>query len=133
MRDGKLFRQEIVRSEPRVCEVSAEDKLQDLQLPTKVAAAVANAPHHRHPIPFSMILSLNSFSPALPPRVCCVVLSVSIGVKVMRKAAEDRLAAIVLMRTGQVKDSSRASIPAFAAVSPKRDKGAWNLVIRVWA
>jgi hypothetical protein len=95
-----------------------------VQFPAKVAAAVARAPHHRHPIPFSLILSRKSFNPALPPWVCWVVLSVSMGVNVIRKAAEDRLAAMVLMSTGQVRDSRRARIPALAAVSPNLDNGA---------
>lgn len=100
-----------------------------LQCPTKVAAAVANAPHHKHCTPFSLILSRSSFSPARPPRVCCVVFSVSIGVKVMRKVAEASEAASVLINTGQVNDSSSASIPALAAVSPNLAKGPWNLAI----
>jgi hypothetical protein len=50
------------------------------------------------------------------------------GVNVMRNQDEQREAATVLTRTGQVNESRRAKIPAFAAVSPKRDRGAWNLL-----
>lgn len=46
----------------------------------------------------------------------------------MRNQDEQREAATVLTRTGQVNESRRAKIPAFAAVSPKRDRGAWNLL-----
>ena len=56
-------------------------------------------------------------------------MSVSIGVKVIRNAADDRLAATVLIRTGQVREERRARIPALAAVSPNLDRGAWNLVV----
>jgi hypothetical protein len=54
---------------------------------------------------------------------------VSIGVKVIRNAADDRLAATVLIKTGHVRDDKRARIPALAAVSPNLDRGAWNLVV----
>lgn len=78
-------------------------------------------------MPFSLILSLSSFKPALPPLVCCVVLSVSTGVRIILKHAEATLAATVLTKTGQVNDSKRAIIPALAAVSPNRENGPWNL------
>ena len=78
-------------------------------------------------MPFSLILSLSSFNPALPPLVCCVVLSVSTGVRIILKHAEATLAATVLTKTGQVNDSKRAIIPALAAVSPNRENGPWNL------
>jgi hypothetical protein len=74
-----------------------------------------------------LILSLSSFKPALPPFVCCVVLSVSTGVRIILKHAEATLAATVLTNTGQVNDSKRAIIPALAAVSPNRENGPWNL------
>jgi hypothetical protein len=45
----------------------------------------------------------------------------------MRKHAEHTLAATVLTRTGQVRDSSNAKMPALAAVSPKRESGPWKL------
>lgn len=107
--------------------LKSQSSMIGLQLPAKVAAAVAKAPHHKQPIPFSLIRSLSNFKPAFPPCVCWVVLRVSIGVRVMRNAAEDRLAATVLIRTGQVRDWSKARIPALAAVSPNLDRGAWNL------
>ena len=97
------------------------------QCPTKVAAAVANAPYHKHPTPFSLILSFNNFKPAFPPLVCWVVFKVSMGVKTIRKQAEATLAAMVLIKTGHVRDESRAIIPALAAVSPNRANGPWNL------
>jgi hypothetical protein len=100
------------------------------QCPTNVAPAVPKAPQNKHEIPCSLIRFLNSRSPATPPCVCCVVLSVSIGVRSIRKVAEARDAAIVLTRTGQVRDSRRAKIPAFAAVSPKRERGPWKLFVR---
>jgi len=51
------------------------------------------------------------------------------GVKVIRNSAEERDAAIVLTNTGQFKVASRAKIPALAAVSPKRETGAWILKV----
>ena len=49
------------------------------------------------------------------------------GVKVIRNSAEDSEAAIVLTNTGQFRVASRAKMPALAAVSPKRETGAWIL------
>lgn len=97
------------------------------QCPTKVAAAVAKAPYHRLATPCSLILFLTSLRPATPPCVCCVVLIVSIGVRVILNVAEATLAAIVLTRTGQVNEERSARIPALAAVSPNRDRGPWKL------
>ncbi len=48
----------------------------------------------------------------------------------MRKQAEANEAATVLTRTGQVSESSRAKMPALAAVSPKRESGPWKLGVR---
>lgn len=56
---------------------------------------------------------------------------VSIGVSVMRKQAEAKLAATVLTSTGQGSEERRARIPALAAVSPNRERGPWNLIINL--
>jgi hypothetical protein len=56
-----------------------------------------------------------------------VVLRVSIGVRVILNRAEERDAAIVLTRTGQVNVDNRAKIPALAAVSPNLEMGACSL------
>jgi hypothetical protein len=101
--------------------------MNDSQCPTNVAPAVANAPQNKHEIPCSRILSFSNFKPAKPPCVCCVVLSVSIGVSSMRRRAAEREAARVLMRTGQVREAVIARIPALAAVSKNRERGPWKL------
>jgi hypothetical protein len=54
-------------------------------------------------------------------------LSVSIGVKSIRRRAAEREAARVLMRTGQVREAVIARIPALAAVSKNRERGPWKL------
>lgn len=59
--------------------------------------------------------------------VCNVVFNVSIGVNNILKQAEDAEAAMVLTAIGRFlvvsSLSNRAKAPAFAAVSPNRDKG----------
>ena len=107
--------------------IAARHTTHHSQCPTKVAAAVASAPYHKQATPRSLTLSLSSFSPPAAPLVCCVVLSVSMGVKTILKHAEATEAAIVLTRTGQVSVASKARMKALAAVSPNRAKGPWNL------
>ena len=101
------------------------------QCPTNVAAAVANAPHHKHTTPSFPILSLSNFQPASPPRVCCVVFKVSMGVRIIRNAALDKEAATVLISTGQVREARRERMKALAAVSPNRASGPWNLYFSI--
>ena len=61
---------------------------------------------------------------------CMIVLQASIGMSTIRKPAAAVDAARVLMPTGRLvvasKLSSRESVPALAAVSPKRDSGPWK-------
>ena len=64
--------------------------------------------------------------PALPS-VCIVVFTVSIGVRIIRKAAAARDAKTVCASAGRclryLFDLRSARMPTFAAVSPKRDTG----------
>lgn len=53
-------------------------------------------------------------------------MSASIGVSVMRNVALAALAKTVFTRTGRSTLSSRAMMPALAAVSPKRESGPWK-------
>ena len=59
-----------------------------------------------------------------------IVLQASIGISTIRKPAAAVDAARVLTPTGRFvvesKLSSRESVPALAAVSPKRDRGPWK-------
>ena len=61
------------------------------------------------------------------PSVCIVVLTVSTGVRIIRKAAAAKLAKTVFTSAGsffmKLFDSRRASMPALAAVSPNRETG----------
>ena len=61
---------------------------------------------------------------------CMIVLQASIGMSTIRKPAAAVDAARVLTPTGRFvvesKLSSRESVPALAAVSPKRDSGPWK-------
>lgn len=109
-----------------------------------MAAAVARAPHHKLVIPYTLIcrrhnvtldagvskerhtLFLSSFNPGFPS-VWSVVLRVSMGVKMVLNAAAQSETKIVLIGDQSFFmngfESRRASIPAFAAVSPKRATG----------
>jgi hypothetical protein len=91
------------------------------KLPTNDAAAVAQAPYHRVPIPYALILSRKICTPS-DPCVCIVVLSVSRGTRIIRNPAAARDANAVLTGDGSLFKKGllerRARIPAFAAVSP---------------
>ena len=109
------------------------------KLPTKEAAAVAQAPYQRVPIPYALIRSLRICTPSFPC-VCIVVcvlvsaasreagerhtLSVSIGTRIIRNKAAATDAKAVLSGEGRRLrngfEARRARIPTLAAVSPKR-------------
>eukprot|EP00967_Tisochrysis_lutea_P137881 scaffold248175_cov32-Tisochrysis_lutea.AAC.2 len=75
-------------------------------------------------MPSSAILDDSTAIPAAPC-TCRTVLRVSIGVSSMRKSAAAHDATNVLAASeSQGTSSRRASVPALAAVSPKRESGA---------
>ena len=73
-------------------------------------------------------LDLKIVKPAFPS-VCIVVLTVSIGVKIIRKQAAATAANMVLTRLGNCLmyefDCRSARMPTFAAVSKNRETGPW--------
>ena len=98
------------------------------KLPTKLATAVATAPHHKLPRPYALMRSLKIPTPCLPC-VCMVVLSVSIGTRIILKSAPAIDAKTVFNGEGSLfkkgLEDRSARIPTFAAVSPKRAIGPW--------
>ena len=90
----------------------------------KVANEVASAPDQSVRMPSDAMRDWRTESPAVPC-TCSVVLNASIGVIRIRKRAAAHDAHIVFVPSPmKVTPASSASMPALAAVSPKRDSGA---------
>ncbi len=96
-------------------------------LPTHEAAALASAPSYSADTPRAATLSARS-APAAGPATWRAVFSVSSGVSSSRHAAPPADATAVASGIGTLGASSAnsASTPVLAAVSPKRDNGAYD-------